>query len=266
MVGSTGLYPLPQHPEQWPCETGGPSPAGGILSSPVQLGSPWNVKAAHCTQSTCRSHKLLEQLQGAPAAVHKYNPCAPAGPAVATQVVPGQSVAQSQLVYFSGPLPPPAPGHQALRKEQGELPAHVVSLSSSQESSPTVLPTQELLRKLQVVHQEQQVAPRPALAARFPVSAQGSGTEKPLEAWVSKTASMEKQAPLLQVNMYWGESCYSNALESAAACWVTGACSTWVFIRTTVARPLGSLASTLSFCRDREASVCIQSACCSPAI
>lgn len=115
-----------------------------------------------------------------------------------TQVAPGQSVAQSQLVYFSGPLPPPTPGHQALGKEQCAPPAQAVSLSGSQESSPTVLPTQELLRKLQVVQQEQQAAPRPALAARFPVSAQGSGTEKPMEAWVSKTASMEKQAPLLQ--------------------------------------------------------------------
>ncbi|XP_028609369.1 mRNA-decapping enzyme 1B isoform X2 [Grammomys surdaster] len=190
MVGSTGLHSLPQHPEQWPCESGSPSP--------VQLGSPWNGRAAHCTQSTCRSHKLLEQLQGASGAVHKYNPYTPASPAVATQVAPGQSVAQSHLVYFSDPLPPPTPGHHALRKEQGTLPAQAVPLSGSQESSSTVLPTQELLRKLQVVQQEQQAAPRPALAARFPVSAQGSGTEKPLEAWVSKTASMEKQAPLLQ--------------------------------------------------------------------
>nr|XP_034367644.1 mRNA-decapping enzyme 1B isoform X4 [Arvicanthis niloticus] len=204
MVGSTGLHSLPQHPEQWPWESGSPSPAAGIVPGPVQLGSPWNGRAAHCTQSTCRSHKLLEHLQGAPGAVHKYNSCAPASPAMATpghMVAPGQSVAQSQLVYFSGPLPPPTPGHQALKKEQGALPAQAVSVSGSQESSPTVLPTQELLRKLQVVQQEQQAAPRPALAARFPVSSQGSGTEKPLEAWVSKTANMEKQAPLLlQVN------------------------------------------------------------------
>ncbi|XP_029390991.1 mRNA-decapping enzyme 1B isoform X1 [Mus pahari] len=198
MLGSPGLHPLPQHLEQWPCQSGSPSPAGELLPGPVQRGSPWNGRAAHCTQSTCRSHKLLEQLQGAPEAVHKYSPCAPTGLAVATQVAPGQSVAQSQRLYFSGPLPPPVPGHQALRKEQGALPAHAVSLSGSQESSPTVLPTQELLRKLQIIHQEQQAAPRPALAARFPVSAQGSGTEKPLEAWVSKTASMENQAPLLQ--------------------------------------------------------------------
>ncbi|XP_060240007.1 mRNA-decapping enzyme 1B isoform X2 [Meriones unguiculatus] len=196
MVGSTGLHPLPQHHEQWPCQSGSPSPAGGILPGPVQLGSPWNGGTAHCTQSACRSHKLFEQLQGAPGAAH--NPCAPASPAVATQVAPDQSVAQSQLVYFSSPLPPPPPGPQALRKEQCAPPVQALALSGSQESSPCLLPTQELLRKLQVVQQEQQVAPRPALAARFPVSAQGSGTEKPLEAWVSPTASMEKRAPLLQ--------------------------------------------------------------------
>ncbi|XP_059114449.1 mRNA-decapping enzyme 1B isoform X4 [Peromyscus eremicus] len=200
MVGSTGLHPLPQHPEQWPCESGSPSPAGAVLSAPVQLGSPWNGGTTHCAQSTCRNHKLFEQLQGASGAAHKYKSCAPASPAVATQVAPCHSVAQSQLVYFSGPLPPPTPGHQVLRKEQCALPAQTLPLSGSRENSPSVLPTQELLRKLQVVHQEQQlqVASRPALAARFPVSAQSPGTEKPLEAWANKTASMEKQAPLMQ--------------------------------------------------------------------
>lgn len=239
MLRSPGLHPLSQHPEQRPCESGSPSSAGGILPGPVQLGSPWNGRAAHCTQNTCRGHKLLEQLQGAPGAVHKYNPCAPTGPAVATQVAPGQSVAQSQLVYFSGPLPPPTPGHQALRKEQGALSAHSVSLSGSQESSPTVLPTQELLRKLQVVHQEQQAAPRPALAARFPVSAQGSGTEKPLEAWVSKTANMENQAPLLQVNMYWERAALGLQWDLQLAAGLQGTCITWVPIRTATRSPWG---------------------------
>ncbi|XP_052577961.1 mRNA-decapping enzyme 1B isoform X2 [Peromyscus californicus insignis] len=201
MVGSTGLHPLPQHPEQWPCESGSPSPAEAVLPAPVQLGSPWNGGTTHCSQSTCRNHKLFEQLQGASGAAHKYKPCAPASPAVATQVAPCHSVAQSQLVYFSGPLPPPTPGHQVLRKEQCALPAQTLPLSGSQENSPSVLPTQELLRKLQVVHQEQQlqVASRPALAARFPVSAQSPGTEKPLEAWANKTGSMDKQAPVMQI-------------------------------------------------------------------
>ncbi|OBS60153.1 hypothetical protein A6R68_08717 [Neotoma lepida] len=209
MVGSTGLHPLPQHPEQWPCENGSPSPAGAVLPGPVQLGSPWNSGTVHCAQSTCRSHKLLEQLQGASGAAHKYKPCAPASPVVATQVAPCPSVAQSHLVYFGGPLPPPTQEHQALRKEQCALPAHTLSLSGSRENSPSVLPTQELLRKLQVVHQEQQlqVAPRPALAARFPVSAQSSGAEKPLEAWANNTASMDKQAPLMQ---NWESSTMAN--------------------------------------------------------
>lgn len=195
------LHPLPQHPEQWPCESGSPSGVGGVPPGPVQLGSPWTSRTARCAQSTCRNHRLLEQLQGASGAVHKCKPCAPARPSAATQVTPGQNAAQSQLVYFGGPLPPPTPGHEALRKEQCALPAQALPFSGNQESSPSVLPAQELLRKLQAVHQEQQLqaVPRPALAARFPVSAQGSGTEKPLEAWANKTSSMEKQAPLLQV-------------------------------------------------------------------
>ncbi|XP_050004317.1 mRNA-decapping enzyme 1B isoform X3 [Alexandromys fortis] len=208
MVGSTRLHLLPQHPEQWLCESGSPSRVGGVPPCPVQLGSPWNGRTAccaqstaRCAQSTCRNHKLLEQLQGASGAAHKCKPCAPARLSAATQVTPGQNAAPSQLVYFGGPLPPPTPGHEALRKEQCALPAHALPFSGSQKSSPSVLPTQELLRKLQAVHQEQQLqaVPRPALAARFPVSAQGSGTEKPLEAWASKTSSMEKQAPSLQI-------------------------------------------------------------------
>ncbi|XP_075839115.1 mRNA-decapping enzyme 1B isoform X3 [Microtus pennsylvanicus] len=207
MVGNTGLRLLPQHPEQWPCESGSPSRVGGVPPCPVQLGSPWNSRiaccaqsTARCAQSTCRNHKLLEQLQGASGAAHKCKPCALARLSAATQVTPGQNAARSQLVYFGGPLPPPTPGHEALRKEQCALRAHALPFSGSQESSPSVLPTQELLRKLQAIHQEQQLqaVPRPALAARFPVSAQGSGTEKPLEAWASKTSSMEKQAPPLQ--------------------------------------------------------------------
>ncbi|XP_041498614.1 mRNA-decapping enzyme 1B isoform X5 [Microtus oregoni] len=207
MVGNTGLHLLSQHPEQWPCESGSPSCVGGVPPCPVQLGSPWNGRTAccaqstaRCAQSTCRNHKLLEQLQGASGAAHKCKPCAPARLSAATQVTPGQNAAQSHLVYFGGPLPPPTPGHEALRKEQCALRAHALPFSGSQESSPSVLPAQELLKKLQAVHQEQQLqaVPRPALAARFPVSAQGSGTEKPLEAWASKTSSMEKQAPPLQ--------------------------------------------------------------------
>ncbi|XP_041498587.1 mRNA-decapping enzyme 1B isoform X2 [Microtus oregoni] len=208
MVGNTGLHLLSQHPEQWPCESGSPSCVGGVPPCPVQLGSPWNGRTAccaqstaRCAQSTCRNHKLLEQLQGASGAAHKCKPCAPARLSAATQVTPGQNAAQSHLVYFGGPLPPPTPGHEALRKEQCALRAHALPFSGSQESSPSVLPAQELLKKLQAVHQEQQLqaVPRPALAARFPVSAQGSGTEKPLEAWASKTSSMEKQAPPLQI-------------------------------------------------------------------
>nr|XP_048300371.1 mRNA-decapping enzyme 1B isoform X3 [Myodes glareolus] len=200
MVRNPGLHLLPQNPEQWPCEGGSPSRVGAVPPGPVQLGSPWTSRTARCAQSTCRNHRLLEQLQGASGAGRECRPCAPARLPGATQVTPGQNVTQSQLVYFSSPLPPPTPGHEALRKEQCALPAHALHFSGNQESSPSVLPAQELLRKLQAVHQEQQLqaVPRPSLAARFPVSAQGSGTEKPLEAWASKTTSMEKQAPLLQ--------------------------------------------------------------------
>ncbi|XP_004837669.1 mRNA-decapping enzyme 1B isoform X3 [Heterocephalus glaber] len=77
-------------------------------------------------------------------------------------------------------------------------PIPVKPSSSQQQHIP---PGQELLRRLQVVQQEQQLqaAPRPGLAAKFPAVTQSCRTGKPLESWISNTSSTEKQAPLLQV-------------------------------------------------------------------
>ncbi|ELV13210.1 mRNA-decapping enzyme 1B [Tupaia chinensis] len=95
-------------------------------------------------------------------------------------------------LYFNGPLPAQTPGHQA---PGGEQPALVTGSSG-------VVSPRELLQKLQLVQQEQQLhasSSRPALAARFSVAALSSRTGKPLESWINKTCSTEKQTPLFQV-------------------------------------------------------------------
>ena len=73
-------------------------------------------------------------------------------------------------------------------------------------SSSGVISPQELLKKLQIVQQEQQLhaSNRPALAAKFPVVTQSSRTGKTLESWIDKTPSTEKQTPLFQVRVYRG--------------------------------------------------------------
>uniref|UniRef100_A0A8B7WJM1 5'-(N(7)-methylguanosine 5'-triphospho)-[mRNA] hydrolase n=2 Tax=Castor canadensis TaxID=51338 RepID=A0A8B7WJM1_CASCN len=198
MVRSTDLHPLSELPEQRPCEADGTHPMGAVLSGPIQPGSPQNIRTSHGTQSASRTQNLLEKLQSSPGAVNKYNATAPtpASPAALSAAIP----TAPQLGYFNGPFPPPR-GHQAPGKEQCPLGSPALPLPGGQASNPGALPPQELLRKLQAVQQEQQlqVAHRPALAAKFPVVAQSSRTGKPLEAWISKASSMEKQAPLLQV-------------------------------------------------------------------
>jgi mRNA-decapping enzyme 1B len=207
MVRSTDLHPLSELPEQRPCEADGTHPMGAVLSGPIQPGSPQNIRTSHGTQSASRTQNLLEKLQSSPGAVNKYNATAPtpASPAALSAAIP----TAPQLGYFNGPFPPPR-GHQAPGKEQCPLGSPALPLPGGQASNPGALPPQELLRKLQAVQQEQQlqVAHRPALAAKFPVVAQSSRTGKPLEAWISKASSMEKQAPLLQVN--WGKTYYCN--------------------------------------------------------
>ncbi|XP_047404252.1 mRNA-decapping enzyme 1B isoform X3 [Sciurus carolinensis] len=212
MVRSTDLQPLSELPEQRPCGNGSSHSAGEIVPGPLQPGSPHNIRTLHAGHSASRTQNLLEKLQSAPGAANKYNistpaPASPVAPnssrtfSAATPVTPGKGLAQPQLVYFNGSLPPQMPGQQAHGKGQSTLPRQRLPVSGSQTSSPGVISPQELLRKLQVVQQEQQLqtSHRPALAAKFPVVTQSSRTGKPLESWINKTSSTEKQAPLLQV-------------------------------------------------------------------
>ncbi|KAK1340785.1 hypothetical protein QTO34_017179 [Cnephaeus nilssonii] len=124
-----------------------------------------------------RTLNLLEKLQSTPAAVNKYDPGAPApaGPAA--------------LSFTALSAATPA------ASVKGWLSHHC------QPSGSGVISPQELLQKLQLVQQEQQLhtSNRPALAAKFPVLTQSSGAGKPWEPWVDKTSSTEKQTPLFQV-------------------------------------------------------------------
>ncbi|KFO30597.1 mRNA-decapping enzyme 1B [Fukomys damarensis] len=211
MVRSVDLHPLSELPEQRPCENGSAHPARDIAPGPIQQGSSHNIRTMHAGQSASRIQNLIEKFQNSLELVSKHDPSTPA-PAnlaapgshralsAATPMAPVQGLAQPQL-YFNGSLAPQMLGHQAHRRGQYVLPRETLALPGSQTNSPGVVSPQELLRRLQVVQQEQQLqaAPRPSLAAKFPAVTQSCRTGKPLESWISSTCSTENQAPLLQV-------------------------------------------------------------------
>ncbi|XP_059539951.1 mRNA-decapping enzyme 1B isoform X3 [Myotis daubentonii] len=210
LVRSADLHPLSELPENQPYKNGSEAPAGEDFTGPVLLGSPQSFGASHRVHGASRTQNLLEKLQSTPGAVNKYDPSAPApaGPAAlsftalpaATPAAPVKAVAQPPLVHFNGSLPPQALGHQAHEKDQSACPRQMLALSGSQTSGSGVISPQELLQKLQLVQQEQQLhmSNRPALAAKFPVLTQSSGAGKPWEPWVDKTSGTEKQTPLFQ--------------------------------------------------------------------
>ncbi|XP_008565936.1 PREDICTED: mRNA-decapping enzyme 1B isoform X2 [Galeopterus variegatus] len=212
MVRNADLHPVSELPEHRPCENGNTHSSGEVFTRPVQPGSPHMIGTSHGVRSASKAQNLLEKLQSTPGAVNKYDPSARASASsaapncsrtlrAATLVAPVKGLAQPQLVYFNGSLPPQALGHQAHGKEQSTLTRQMLPLSGNQTSSSGVISPQELLKKLQTVQQEQQLhaSNRPALAAKFPVGTQSCRTGKPLESWINKTSGPEKPTPLFQV-------------------------------------------------------------------
>uniref|UniRef100_G3T013 Decapping mRNA 1B n=1 Tax=Loxodonta africana TaxID=9785 RepID=G3T013_LOXAF len=204
MVRSADLHPLSELPENRPCENGSPHSAGEVFTGLVQPACFRNIGTSHRAQSASKSQSLLEKLRSAPVAGMKYIISTP-GPTsrtltAAAPAAPGKALAQPPLAYFNGSLPPETLGPQAPGKEQSVLPRPTLPLSCNQTSSCGVVSPQELLRKLQIVQQEQQLhaASRPALAAKFPVVTQSSRTAKPSESWMDKTSSTERQAPIFR--------------------------------------------------------------------
>ncbi|XP_007935218.1 mRNA-decapping enzyme 1B [Orycteropus afer afer] len=212
MVRNMDLHPLSELPENRPCENGSPHSAGKVFTGLIQPASPHNTGTSHRVQSASRTQNLLEKLQSAPGrrVLQSASTPAPVNSTIpnfsrtltaATPAAPRKGLVQPQLLYFNGSLPPEMLGHQASAKEQSAFPRPALPLSCTQTSSCGVVSPQELLRKLQIVQQEQQLhtPSRPTLAAKFPVVAQSSRTVKPVESWIDRTSSTERQAPLFQV-------------------------------------------------------------------
>ncbi|XP_067392333.1 mRNA-decapping enzyme 1B isoform X1 [Emydura macquarii macquarii] len=212
MVRGTDLQPLSELPENRLCENGNVRSGGEVFTGLFQPVTSHGIVTSHPVQGTAGTQSLLQKLQGQSGSVTKMDPNAtgpvsstasifsrtPAATASAAQI---NNMTQPHLVYFNGSLPTQTLGPQTLGKEQSKLPRQRLSLSGNQSTSSGVISPQELLKKLQIVQQEQQlhVSSRPTLAAKFPVVTQNTNTLKPLDSWIEKASGAEKQSPLFQV-------------------------------------------------------------------
>ncbi|KAM7055738.1 mRNA-decapping enzyme 1B isoform 3-T3 [Acridotheres tristis] len=213
MVRGTELHPLAEFPESRLCENGSVPPVGDTLTGLFQPVASHGVATAHGAQDAAGAQNLLQKLQSQSGSVTKVEPSG-TGPVNSTVSVfsrtpapvgapaaPVNNMSQPPLVYFNGSLPGQTLEAQTLGKEQSKLPRQPLPLSGNQTANSGVISPQELLKKLQIVQQEQQlhVSSRPTLAAKFPVVTQNTNTLKPLDSWVEKAPGTEKQSALFQV-------------------------------------------------------------------
>ncbi|NWI90444.1 DCP1B enzyme, partial [Pitta sordida] len=214
MVRGTDLHPLAEFPESQLCENGNIHPGGETFTGLFQPVTSRGIATSHVVQDTAGTQRLLQKLQSQSGSVTKMEPST-TGPvnstasmfsrtpaAVgATAATVNTNVSQSPLVYFNGSLPGQTLDAQTLSKEQSKLPTQPLCLSGNQAANSGVISPQELLEKLQIVQQEQQlhISSRPTLAAKFPVLTQNTNTLKPLDSWIEKAPSTENQRAFLQV-------------------------------------------------------------------
>ncbi|NWS51686.1 DCP1B enzyme, partial [Chunga burmeisteri] len=213
MVRGTDLHPLAEFPENRLCENGNIHPVGETFTGLFQPVTSHGIATSHVVQDTAGTQSLLQKLQSQSGSVTKMDPSATGSvnstasvfsrtsAAVGAPAATVNNMSQPPLVYFNGSLPSQTLESQTLGKEQSKLPRQPLSLSGNQAASSGVISPQELLKKLQIVQQEQQlhVSSRPTLAAKFPVVTQNTNTLKPLDSWIEKAPGTEKQSALFQV-------------------------------------------------------------------
>uniref|UniRef100_A0A8C3IVM9 5'-(N(7)-methylguanosine 5'-triphospho)-[mRNA] hydrolase n=1 Tax=Chrysemys picta bellii TaxID=8478 RepID=A0A8C3IVM9_CHRPI len=234
MVRGTDLHPLSELPENRLCENGNVRSVGEVFTGLFQPVTSHGIVTSHPAQDTTGTQSLLQKLQGQSGSVTKMDPSATGTVSSTASIFSRTSAAtastaqinnmtQPHLVYFNGSLPTQTLGPQTVGKEQSKLPRQPLSLSGNQSTSSGVISPQELLKKLQIVQQEQQlhVSSRPTLAAKFPVVTQNTNTLKPLDAWIDKTSGAQKQSPLFQccTTDKLNSCCADGHLTSAHSCY-----------------------------------------------
>ncbi|KAJ7329180.1 hypothetical protein JRQ81_015354 [Phrynocephalus forsythii] len=211
MVRGAELHPVVELPENRTCENGNKPPLGEVFTGLFQPVASQSIRPPAPIHDAATPQSLLQQLQGRSGQMTQLEP-SNLGPvnsvaSVFSQAPAVSSVAQVKsgtqphMIYFNGSLPAQTLGPPALGKEQSKLSGQSISLSENPSGNSGVISPQELLKKLQIVQQEQQLhgSNRPTLAAKFPVVTQSNSTLKVLDSWMDKASIAEKQAPLFQV-------------------------------------------------------------------
>ncbi|KAM6306835.1 mRNA-decapping enzyme 1B-like [Podargus strigoides] len=213
MVRGTDLHPLAEFPENQLCENGNIHPVGETFTGLFQPVTFHGIATSHVVRDTAGTQRLLQKLQDQSVSLTKMDPSATGSvnstasvftripAAVGAPAALVNNMSQPPLVYFNGSLPGQTSESQTLGKEQSKLPGQPLSLSGNEAANSGVISPQELLKKLQIVQQEQQlhVSNRPTLAAKFPVVTRNTNTLKPLDSWIEKALGAEKQTSLFQV-------------------------------------------------------------------
>ncbi|KAG9470973.1 mRNA-decapping enzyme 1B isoform X2 [Eleutherodactylus coqui] len=179
MVRGADLHPVAEVPETQHCPSGASIPPGDVFSS---LFLPLEDSAPLCGhEQICGGDFLLHKLQGQ----HSIMPPLDQGPPAMAQCVAGKDMGSNPLNYCS------------TSQQNQRTPAPIVSAPLPSQPSTGAISPQEFLKKLNLVHQEQQLqmTPKPAMAAKFPVITQGA----PKPPWTEKLPLGEKSNPLLQV-------------------------------------------------------------------
>ncbi|KAM4748722.1 mRNA-decapping enzyme 1B [Rhinophrynus dorsalis] len=188
MVRGPGLHPVSEIPEHRQCHNGNIQPSGDIfkgLFQPVTQPTP-----IHDQES---GESLFSKLHGPQASVTKTDMGQPTTVHCYSKVVTsasGKGMGQVPLGYYDS----------SVQSQRTSVSMPSMPASSQTHTSSGAISPQELLKKLQLVRQEQQQplpsTQRPGLAAKFPVVSQ-SGS-KPF--WVENIpGSTEKYTRLLPV-------------------------------------------------------------------
>ncbi|KAM8973327.1 mRNA-decapping enzyme 1B [Pelodytes ibericus] len=186
MVRGAGLHPVSEIPENRACHNGNFQPSSNILT---ELFQPVAPNASISIQDHDGGESLLQKLHASQGTVPKPDlmlpPTSHCFSGVGSTAL-GKDVVPSLLPYYDSSVH----GQRTI----SSVPQ--LALSSQPPNASGAIAPQELLKKLQLVRQEQQLhcAAKPALAAKFPVvSSSGS---KP--SWGEKIPGAEKSNPLLQ--------------------------------------------------------------------
>ncbi|MEE6478016.1 hypothetical protein FKM82_011717 [Ascaphus truei] len=190
MDRGAGLHPVSEIPEHRQCHSSSFHPAGDIFSGLFQTMAP--PAASFHIQDYEGGESLLHKLHSPRVSVPETDPGTHNSTHVyrgAVTATPVKGMGQTPLAYYDSSL------------QSQRTPASVPQLTLSSQP-PTVsgnISPQELLKKLQLVRQEQQLhsTPRPALAAKFPVVSQSGLKTQP--SWGEKMPRGEKPNALLQI-------------------------------------------------------------------